>query len=134
MLNKVKQKLLTFKKNSIDVDFTLDNKKNNNPPPPIKKTRWGVEIHTFLVNFIFKSLICKNKKNMFIFSFRMPLPPPFKALQGGNSILVFVKVKHTYRKDSVKRISMDTKATLKIGEYSRGGSTRGDRIPRLRGG
>jgi len=28
---------------------------------------------------------------------------------------------------------MDTKATVKIGEYSRGGSTRGDRIPPLRG-
>jgi len=55
---------------------------------------------------------------------RMTLPPP----QGGNSILVFVKVKHTYRKDSVKRISMDTKATVKIGEYSRGGSTRGDNM------
>jgi len=39
--------------------------------------------------------------------------PPYPP-QGGNSILVFVKVKHTYRKDSVKRISMDTKATVKI--------------------
>ncbi|KPA15380.1 Rhodopirellula transposase family protein [Candidatus Magnetomorum sp. HK-1] len=52
---------------------------------------------------------------------------PQKKIKETDSIFENIKKKDKQTEtNSVKRISMDIKATVKIGEYSRGGSTRGE--------